>query len=257
MTETIKAAFFDIDGTLYSHRTHKVPESTVSALKALRKLGIRLVTATGRYPGEMENLPIYDLGFEAFITLNGQLCYDSTGEVFYENPIADSNTIGALFDEKSIPLLIINHSSSYINFIDENVLSISGTITAPIPSIGIYNGEKILQAVAYVDHERESALLSNLRNVNITRWHPYGVDIVASGGSKASGILRYLSLNSIPPEDTIAFGDGENDIEMLKAARIGVAMGNSNDSVKQAADFITKDIDDNGIAYALRYYGMI
>ena len=59
------------------------------------------------------------------------------------------------------------------------------------------------------------------------------------------------------PEEIIAFGDGENDIGMLQLAGIGVAMGNAEEVVKQNADYITADIDDDGIEKALRHFGLI
>ena len=55
----------------------------------------------------------------------------------------------------------------------------------------------------------------------------------------------------------MAFGDGGNDIEMLRHVAIGIAMGNAGDDVKAAADYVTDDIDDNGVANALRHFGVI
>ena len=72
----IKAIFFDIDGTLLSHKTMKVPESTKKALRLLKEQGILTFIATGRHISEMKDLPIDDLEFEGNITLNGQYCYN-------------------------------------------------------------------------------------------------------------------------------------------------------------------------------------
>ena len=65
------------------------------------------------------------------------------------------------------------------------------------------------------------------------------------------GIIEYLRKNNIRKEDTMAFGDGENDIEMLKYVQIGVAMGNAGDYVKENADYVTSSVDNNGIKDAL------
>ena len=69
----IKAIFFDIDGTLLSHTTGRVPESTEFAIHQLRKKGIRLFVATGRHKLEIEELPVNKLSFDGYITLNGQI----------------------------------------------------------------------------------------------------------------------------------------------------------------------------------------
>ena len=55
----------------------------------------------------------------------------------------------------------------------------------------------------------------------------------------------------------MAFGDGENDIEMLRFVGVGVAMGNGGDAVKAAADYVTDAVDEDGIAKALRHFGLI
>ena len=62
---------------------------------------------------------------------------------------------------------------------------------------------------------------------------------------------------NIPIENVVAFGDGGNDIPMLLAAGTGIAMGNSDDKVKAAADYVTTSVDDNGIANALQRFGLI
>ena len=78
----IKAIFFDIDGTLLSHTTYSVPESTKKALRLLKEKGILTFIATGRHLSEMRDLPIQDLEFDACITLNGQYCFNKDGMIY-------------------------------------------------------------------------------------------------------------------------------------------------------------------------------
>ncbi|MFR1042121.1 MAG: HAD hydrolase family protein, partial [Faecalibacillus intestinalis] len=66
--------------------------------------------------------------------------------------------------------------------------------------------------------------------------------------------LEYYGLDL---KDTMAFGDGGNDMQMLKHVNTAIAMGNAGDELKSIADFVTKDVDDEGIAYALKHYGLI
>ena len=90
-----------------------------------------------------------------------------------------------------------------------------------------------------------------------TRWSPYFSDITPRGGSKRVGIEKMLAHFGIPASDTMAFGDGGNDIEMLRFAGVGVAMGNAGEEVRLAADYVTDDVDHDGIQNALRRFGVI
>ncbi|MBW5377106.1 Cof-type HAD-IIB family hydrolase, partial [Brachyspira pilosicoli] len=74
---------------------------------------------------------------------------------------------------------------------------------------------------------------------------------------KHIGIDKIIEHYGIKLEETIAFGDGGNDISMIKHAHIGVAMGNANKEVKEIADYITDDVDNNGIYNALKHFNII
>ena len=83
----IKIVFFDVDGTLLSHKSKSVPNSCRKSLELLKKAKIDRVIATGRHKLELNDLPVADIEFDAYITLNGQLCLDASGNIFYENPL--------------------------------------------------------------------------------------------------------------------------------------------------------------------------
>ena len=98
----IKTIFFDVDGTLVSHKTDSVPKSTRKALKLLRENGIKLVLATGRDMSQLKKLPVKDIKFDGYLTMNGQLCLDENGNELFGNPIDEKDT------EKMIELMQIN-----------------------------------------------------------------------------------------------------------------------------------------------------
>ena len=85
------------------------------------------------------------------------------------------------------------------------------------------------------------------------RWHPAFVDVTAKGNTKQKGIDEIINHFGIRLEETMAFGDGGNDVSMLRHAAIGVAMGNAVDSLKQRADYITSDIDAGGLEEAIKF----
>ena len=116
----IRAAFFDIDGTLVSMRTHEIPASAVRALEELRAAGILLFIATGRSNADMPR-PIRELDarlpFDGFLTFNGQYCYDAAGEVFRDAPI-DPSDVGSIVDlaaDGVIDIAVMQRSRMFVS----------------------------------------------------------------------------------------------------------------------------------------------
>lgn len=255
----VKAVFFDVDGTLISHRQKIVPESTRSALEKLSEKGIKRILATGRHMIELNDLPVRDISFDGYILLNGQLCLDAQGNILSENPItgAAKEQILALFREATVPMMLVEKDRLYINFVNPYVESAQEAISTPVPDISDYTGNEIYQVVAFVDRDREKLLSPRFSGCRVTRWNDHAIDIVAASGGKAAGIQAYLKQNNIKREETMAFGDGENDMEMLQYVHIGVAMGNAAPAVKEIADHVTDSVDDEGILAALSALGIL
>lgn len=255
----IKAAFFDIDGTLFSHRTLSVPQSTLEALQILSAKGILCVIATGRHVTELAEMNLLKYGFDAYITLNGQICLSDKLDLMFGNPMEGESLAGMLhfFNGSEVPSILTSKDRMYVNFVNEDVRLAHRDIHTNIPVVGQYAGEPIYMGVIYCSKEKEGPIKERLPRCSITRWSRHGLDIVPIGGNKVAGIRRYLELMGIRREEIIAFGDGENDIEMLRYAGIGVALGNAQEDVKAAADYVTSDIDDDGILRALLHYGIM
>ncbi|MGN0334638.1 MAG: Cof-type HAD-IIB family hydrolase [Lachnospiraceae bacterium] len=255
----IKAIFFDIDGTLLSHQTNMIPESAVKSLLELKKKGIKTFIATGRHPSELHVIPIRELGFEGVVGLNGQLCMDAEGRMIYDAPLAEEDVAQAaeIFEQKQIPMFMIEKKRMYVNFIDEKVRRIQETFLLPQPKVDEYRGGKVYQLIVYAAEEEEDAVMQHLPNCKKTRWHKEGIDILSKDGGKEIGISKTLEYYGIDRHETMAFGDGDNDTDMLRFAGIGIAMGNAAENVKQCADYVTTDIDDDGIRNALLHFGIL
>lgn len=255
----IKACFFDIDGTLLSHQSGGMPESTRQSLLELQEKGIKIVICTGRFLDEMKTLPLGDISYDGYLTLNGQLCYDKDFRMFAGTPIPESETevLVSMFESEKIPLLLIGKSGRVLNFINQTVVDTQNATMGRIPEVGTYNGEPIYQICSYIPEEKKELLKAFLDECDITSWNETGIDIVANGSGKDVGIQRYIDLAGLRRSEIMAFGDGENDIPMLKFAGIGVAMGNAGEKVKACADYVTRDVDHDGIRSALEYFGVI
>ena len=255
----IKAIFFDADGTLISHRQNAVPESTRAALAELQRRGIRCILATGRHITEVEVLPVGDIAFDGYVTVNGQLCLDENKQPLCDSPIAEEAMPAIIrhFREKKVPLMLKEQDKIYVNCVTDRLRSTQADISTAVPDLGDYSGKPIYQAVYYIPQEEEG-MLEELRPLCfMTRWHKNGIDLIEKDGGKVLGIREYLDRSGIAIEETMAFGDGHNDIEMLRFVGIGVAMGNASDEVKGEADYVTAGVDEDGISLALRHFGLI
>ena len=255
----IKTIFFDVDGTLVSLETGIIPDSTERCLKKLREKGIKVIICTGRHKLALDTLPIDRSDFDGFLTLNGQLCLDESLKAYGGNPIdpGEVEILSHIFTGKRIPFMLISENSMYINYVDDVVIDTQLQTNGRIPDISEYKGEVIYQAIAFVDDEKRQVLNDFLDECDVTSWYKTGIDIIPRGGGKARGIEMYLERNGMTRDQIMAFGDGENDISMIKYAGIGVAMGNGSDAVKEVADYVTDTVDNDGIEKALVHFGIL
>ena len=248
----IKAIFFDIDGTILDGH-NGIPKSTQIALVKLREKGIKTIICTGR--GYSEAKPLNLKGFDDYILLNGQICYDDNDNIVFKKPIEDKEKLIELFNSKKFPFGLIDEKETYLNCIDDYVKLVHDSINLTMPVVKEYDGGDIYQALAY--GKVKDYIEKELPDFLAVSWHFDGVDIVPKDSGKDKGIIEYCKLRNIDIKDTMSFGDGDNDREMLKTTGIGVAMGNAIDSVKVVADYITDRIDEDGIYNALVRFGVI
>lgn len=253
-------AFFDIDGTLVSFKTHKVPDSTIEALALLRKRGVKLFIATGRHYATIDNLG--DLQFDGYITMNGAYCF-SGDEVIFKQPIPRSNIENLIAMQQSgerFPVFFLAENQIFANYFNNDTDELIDMINFPVPPILPIEKaleSEIFQMVSFFDESRAERVMSSLPECCDARWYPTFTDITHRDTSKMVGVKKVLEYYGLNENQAVAFGDGGNDIPMLKAVTHSIAMGNASDSVKKCASYVTDSVDEDGIWNALNHLSLI
>ena len=257
-----KALFFDIDGTLVSFRTHVIPASTVQALTRAKAGGAKIFISTGRPVKFINNLQDIRTLIDGYITTNGGYCFIGNRTVSLHTISKDDvrtvleacrrqhigcvvvgkEKISALYPEKMEYIMQMLLGVTYHNWIS--------------PMDEVLAGD-VLQLTPFFTEAQEAEVLPHLHAVTSARWYPDFTDITASHADKGQGLVAIARAEGIDIADTIAFGDGGNDIPIIRQAGAGVVMGNATDEVKAYADYVTASVDEDGIAQALQHYGVI
>lgn len=117
--------------------------------------------------------------------------------------------------------------------------------------------QRILQLSPVITPETEQKIMPYLHGCISSRWCQEFADVTARNADKGRGLLAVAAHQGIDVNETAAFGDGGNDIPIVKTAGVGIAMGNANDALKAVADYVTTSVDDDGIYNALKHLKII
>lgn len=257
-----KAVFFDIDGTLWNERM-QIPDSTKEAVRALRAAGNFAFLCSGRSRANIQTRELLDIGFDGVIAACGTHI-DINGETVYEQLLTEAQVFHMLAVLKKHGMSAVLEGPQYLyvdedTFLDdpyvvhlrrelgEKVKNITDGMHYEVNKLSaVLNGADFAQAAA--DIGADFYMIGHGSEL---------FEIQPAGHSKATGIARVCQLLGIRREDTYAFGDSANDLEMLSYVAHGVAMGNGTAEAKQAAEFVTADIMKDGIWLGLKHYGLI
>lgn len=255
--------FFDIDGTILSHRDFHISDSTIEAIKAAQANGHLAFVNTGRTIAEIEN-KITDIGFDGYICGCGTyISYQDRVLLHHTIPSDMAQRLIKDLHKYKIEALLEGFSAVYY---DEHTAN---------PRLIRFREEHIRHGFCIRDWEdpdisfnklcmivpEEAAYLNLYRSYQnyldfIDRGN-YFYEVVPAGYSKATGIRFLEEKLGIPHENTYALGDSANDLSMLYYVKHSIAMENSCKEVLDMASFLTLDVDEGGVTHALRHYHMI
>lgn len=256
-----KMIFLDVDGTLYSHTTKSVPKSTIEALKTAQEKGIKICIASGRSKLVTSFTGLLDLiNFDYFVVTNGNLVLDKNNNIIYSNPMDKEgiNQVISLVDKYGLNMTFMTKDDFYLfKNIDKRAHLGFDPLSIPLPEVKKYNYEDIYQINLFCEDEFMPFFEKTKEYLAYSRLAHYGYDIFTKNHNKATGIKELLKYLNISKDEVIAFGDGHNDAEMLEYVGLGIAMGNAIDKVKKASNYITTDIDDDGIYNALKHFNIL
>lgn len=251
-----KAIFFDVDSTLYSHRDHDFPQTCKQALIALKKR-FRVGIATSRCIYEMQNLPSFyhAFPFDGYIYNGGSLAI-ADEKVYYQQPIATQqvNQLVAYSRKNNIAM---RYATFHHNYFDQKcdwrIKEEFFRLYLNMPTTKPYAQEEVYNILLYPQENKQITEVRQIANdCSLVLHESNALEITAKGIDKSIGIQALLENWKIKMSDVICFGDGANDVLMLKAAGIGVAMGNGHPDALASGDLIAPFIDEQGIYEACK-----
>ena len=273
-TMDIKLIFLDLDGTLLDSNKN-LPETNRRALEQAAGLGVHIVPSTGRFYSGMPQV-VRDLPFVRYVVaVNGAKVHDvKEDKVLYREEIP-LETAFRVFDAlDALPVIYDCYMGDFgydyvamYERVDEFISDprvnamVKGT-RQPVPDLRTFLREQgaPLQKIQmfFKDMDRRAAELERMPRLfpelAVTSSIYNNIEMNAKTATKGEA-LRFLCRHlGIDIRDTMAFGDSSNDLSMIQAAGLGVAMGNAASELLAAADYITDTNDQNGVATALERF---
>lgn len=265
----IKWCVCDVDGTLIDSQRRLTGE-TLRAIEEMRQAGIELILSTGRSPLFIKELV-------ASLRLNGPVicCNGATirhtgsGETLFSKMI-HKESIRALakeFLDREIDTLMYSHDRIYYNYGSKraqlyHAFNEKALPEFRVPLTEIRRAEDLPEAIMkFFVWDIDQAAAKKLEETFNREGHLYmvssmrgSIDIMSDGVSKGEALRFLAEKQGIDLTKTAVFGDNYNDVSMFQFAALPIAMGNGEEAAKQAAKYVTRSNDEDGVAYAIRRY---
>lgn len=263
-----KMVFSDIDGTLLDS-THEVRKNTKKKIKELENQGIPFILVSARMPEGIYTIQ-KAAGLESpIVAYSGGLVLDTDRKILKSNGMSQKKAeeiTGYIREKWNNMCISIYSGSSWISFDDRDywikqeedittLKCIKGNFT------DILEKDTEVHKIMCMGEPEKIAEIENILKVKYPELSVYRskdtyLEIMDGRALKSNAVKVLCEVKNIPIEDTISFGDNYNDIDMLEATGMGIAMGNAPEEVKKHADKITLDNDSEGLLHMLEKLGM-
>lgn len=260
-----KTIFFDIDGTLlttHNGRRFSIPPSALTALNVLKQNGHRIAVCSGRPEAFIHKF--FPGMFDTYVALNGaHVVFDGQTVLVREFPPERVAALTEHFDSFGCTYTFIGREHAWgRNLSDRYPVRLNEAYGIPDYVVTKWTPEDVhagMMDFLFHDDEEYRRCQSAFDETMVLNYHPgnFAADLSFKGEDKAGGIRALLEYSGIDRADTIAFGDGYNDITMMREVGFGVAMGNAVDEVRQAAHYVTGTVFEDGIYHALEHLKLI
>ena len=279
MTMNHKLIFIDIDGTLFNHKKDDIPESAKEAILNAKSKGHKIFLSTGRPYADIDK-EILDFPLDGMIVSCGAVVYVENKPIYCKT-----------YPQKElinlIQFMLVNNIGFSLDGIHKNYLSeeaficLSGLMFKnnedselsrammaknncfPFEEMKEQDLKEVVKISIFTKNKESCEKLFQKIPDSLTGFmyknnhlDLYNGEISIKGLTKATGLKQITSYLNKAIEDTVAIGDSLNDLDILQAAGLSICMGNGADECKKVADFTTKDISDDGLAYALKHFNL-
>lgn len=259
----IKIIFSDLDWTLLDHKKHEFDYESLKALKKAQGNGVLVFIATARPYISLAQTGVFD-----YIKPDGIICSNGStafiGDKLLYNEAIPENIVNETlksFNKHNACYIYITEDNRFLNkkknrYVDE-YFEIYREL---IPNIKTFNNDEISALLLLVPESYDERILKEIPDcIDYFRFAPTGVDIRYRpfNTNKGNGVIKVLKALNLSKENAMAIGDDDGDIPMFEQVKIGVTLENGKDSVKEKADYITKGVDNSGVAYALKHFNII
>lgn len=256
----VKIIFFDIDGTMIDMKKKVISEKMKETLIKLKESGVLICIATGRTPVSMPKFDFVD--FDAFLTFNGSYCFNRK-DTISSNPIPAEDVKKILKNAESLgrPVSIATKERVAANGKDQDLVDyyhiakLEVVVAEDFDQIA--ETEDIYQIMCGCYKEEYEPMMKHVDGAKITAWWDRAVDIIPATSGKGTGVEKILEYYHLDKSEALAFGDGNNDIELLQAVGCGIAMGNASEQLKLIADDICGHVAEDGIYHYCLEHGLI